>query len=426
MHLTQLTNFQSDGRYLIKDWPDADGQVDGRTSNEVPTTLVYDGNGDGYRWGFQIKDGEKRIERFKLGLCPEARQQQSYLNVKYPDILSKAPELTQKPTDLARDYLKKLHAHIIASLKSKLGAIVVETTPIKYVLTVPAVWSDKARNDTRECAISAGFGDDIHMITEPEAAVTFALDAMDPGTLNVGDTFVLVDGGGGTGDLISYCIEALEGGVKVKEAAPGTGALCGSSYLNNIFRNFLVKRFDEDPDWDDDILEDAMQRFEVWTKRHFRGEDSDFIIPVAGLAVNPPLGIHKRGKLRLTLEEMIKIFEPVVSMMATLVQSQIKATKVEVKAVLLVGGFGQSPYLKKMIQEIVGPAIEVLQPADGEVAVVKGALIKGLAHISPSLSRVLVTSRVATKSFGISLNSHFDIDKHDASKRYVFDMFDHL
>lgn len=290
----------------MNDWHDA-----GRTSSEVPTVLVYDKNGSGYRWGYQVKENEQRIERFKLGLCPEAARQESYLNIKYPDILRKAPEATQKPTDLVRDYLKKLHSHIIANLKMKLGRLIVEATPIEYILTVPAIWSDKAKEDTRACAKAAGFGDTIHMISEPEAAVTYALDAMDPGTLNVGDVFVLVDGGGGTGDLISYRIANITDTVEIKEVASGTGALCGSSYLNHLFRNFLTKRFGDHEDWDDEILDEAMHKFEVSTKRQFDGENNEFIIPVPGLPANPGLGIHKRGKLHLTLDEMIQNFEPV-------------------------------------------------------------------------------------------------------------------
>lgn len=255
------------------------------------------------------------------------------------------------------------------------------------------------------------------MISEPEAAVTCALDCMDPGTLEVGDTFVLVDGGGGTGDLISYVIEELGKIVKIREVAPGTGALCGSSYLNHIFRDFLLKRFADHPDWEDEILDDAMHKFETYTKRHFRGEESDFIIPVNGLPADPALGLFKRGKLRLTLDEMLKIFEPVVSVMATLVQGQIAATATDVKAVLLVGGFGQSPYLKNVIKELVGDKIEVLQPSDGEVAVVKGALIRGLALVHTNGSRVRVSSRIARKSFGIVISVPFNPSKHDFSVR---------
>jgi hypothetical protein len=51
----------------------------------------------------------------------------------------------------------------------------VESTPMETILTVPAVWSDKAKSDTLQCAHRAGFGemDKIRLITEPEAAAVY-------------------------------------------------------------------------------------------------------------------------------------------------------------------------------------------------------------------------------------------------------------
>jgi molecular chaperone DnaK (HSP70) len=46
---------------------------------------------------------------------------------------------------------------------------------METILTVPAVWSDKAKSDTLQCAHRAGFGemDKIRLITEPEAAAVY-------------------------------------------------------------------------------------------------------------------------------------------------------------------------------------------------------------------------------------------------------------
>ena len=56
------------------------------------------------------------------------------------------------------------------------------------------------------------------------------------------------------------------------------------------------------------------------------------------------------------------IFEPVVKEVLKLVTDQIKAAKRHVKAVILVGGFGQSAFLRDAIREEVKPGgVEVLQ-----------------------------------------------------------------
>jgi hypothetical protein len=74
---------------------------------------------------------------------------------------------------------------------------------------------------------------------------------------------VLCDAGGGTVDLISYTITELYPILRVEEAAAGTGGLCGSTFLNRRFKDFLVAKLGNEPGWDDEILADAMERFET-------------------------------------------------------------------------------------------------------------------------------------------------------------------
>lgn len=62
--------------------------------------------------------------------------------------------------------------------------------------------------------------------------------------------------------MISYTVVSLEPVLEVKEAAPGTGALCGSTYLNRRFQEYLVSRLSQQEGWDDDILTEAMDHFD--------------------------------------------------------------------------------------------------------------------------------------------------------------------
>lgn len=84
---------------------------------------------------------------------------------------------------------------------------------------------------------------------------------------------------------------------------------------------------------------------------------------------NEDLGIS-RTKLRITGTEIRAIFEPVLNEVLSLVMAQIKTSKVTVKAVLLVGGFGQNAYLRDSIRKEVRSSAgsrntEVIQPKDG-------------------------------------------------------------
>ena len=124
---------------------------------------------------------------------------------------------------------------------------------------MPAMWRDGTKKRFRACAERAGMGRaaSIQVLSEPEAAAIYALCRLEPHSLQIGDTFVICDAGGGTVDLISYSIVALKPQLILKEAAPGSGALCGSEYLNFIFRDYIQEKLGNLDGWDDEVLEEV-------------------------------------------------------------------------------------------------------------------------------------------------------------------------
>lgn len=76
------------------------------------------------------------------------------------------------------------------------------------------------------------------------------------------DTIVVVDAGGGTVDLILYTITRLKPILEVEEAAPGSGTLCGSTFLNKRFKEFLTARLGNEEGFDDEVVADAIDVFE--------------------------------------------------------------------------------------------------------------------------------------------------------------------
>ncbi|KAL9606121.1 MAG: hypothetical protein Q9179_000691 [Wetmoreana sp. 5 TL-2023] len=406
-------------------WPDAtSGGLEGATSDKVPTELQYDSQG--YKWGFQIGDFGQRHQFFKLGLDPSQSRNTSDLARQYPDLHAAPPAYVHGPEELVKDYMTALRSHAECILRHKLPQSALNSTPVEFVVTVPAVWSDGAQAATRRCAERAGMGVGarLHMISEPEAAAMYALDAMDPHNIEVGDTFVLLDAGGGTVDLISYKVSALKPALCIAEAAPGSGSLCGSTFLNRIFHEFLENKFKKDPNWDEDVLEEAMKRFEVTVKRSFAGNPNDeFLIPVPGLKDSVINGV-RRGRLRLTGSDVRAIFEPVIKEIIVLVNGQIDATKAQVTAVLMVGGFSQNVYLRDRIRQAVAKrGIEVMQSPNGWTAVVRGALMKGLASTNSNFTAVNIRGRSARKSYGIAMGVPFRESEHDTDRRY-WDLFE--
>jgi Ethanolamine utilization protein EutJ (predicted chaperonin) len=155
----------------------------------------------------------------------------------------------------------------------------------------------------------------------------------------------------------------------------------------------------------------------VQIKKQYSPNTSEgYTITVAGLANNERLGI-RRGRLTIKPAEMHAIFEPVIEKIIELVRGQIRATNKPIRAILLVGGFGQNNYLKERLRATFGQSMDVLQPPNAWTAIVRGAVMMGLANSSSKLASVSLESRAARKHYGIELSFEFEADKHSESKK---------
>jgi hypothetical protein len=165
-----------------------------------------------------------------------------------------------------------------------------------------------------------------------------------------------------TVDLISYTISKLNPSPELDESALGSGGLCGSTFLDRSFDNWLTDKFHTCSKWTDVFHLDAMHHWESNTKRNFAGDmTKKYFIPCRGMSPDESLGI-KGGKLEMSGAEIKRIFDPVISRILNLVKRQMTETEKKskvVKAVLLAGGFGSNEYLKRRIQEEIGSKVGV-------------------------------------------------------------------
>lgn len=410
-----------DRRVAITSWPVSRTIREGESSDKVPTKLRY--NGNNVEWGFSIPviaPQDQINEWFKLDLDPSLRGMGDA-------VAQHAARGGRNVDKLVTDYISALGDHLMYTLREKLGDGVVSSTPLEFIVTVPAIWSDLAKDKTKQaCQRAPGLSatkSPIHLISEPEAAAIYALHGLDPHGLKIGDSFVICDAGGGTVDLISYTITNLRPILEVQEATPGTGALCGSTYLNMRFAKFLRAKLGREDGFDDEVMAEAMDRFEKTVKRQFTMHappDETYTIPVGGLANNRELGIS-RGRYALKAADLQVIFEPVVQEVIQLVKDQISASAVPIRAVLLVGGFGASNYLKERIRNSVDRKIQIMQPPNAWLAVVQGAVMKGLAQSAPEkLTLVKVQNRMARKHYGTEWRTRYDenLHRHLDSKKH--------
>jgi len=284
------------------------------------------------------------------------------------------------------DYLSALRKHLDDRVLSRRLPASAAQSPREYILTVPAVWSPKAREDTLTYAQNAGMGpkDRIHMITEPEAAALYDLnDRVRARNLNPGDVFIVCDAGGGfvshlnsqslkradqlvhrTVDLISYTVESISP-IQLSEATTGSGKACGSIFLNRIFEQRLREKLRPRSGWQEEGVVAAIQSFDRSVKRNFSKDlQGPFLFRLPGLQPLPREVGHFRGQIQFSRDEMIDyIFEPVVVEIIALVQDQINRVQLNyqqaTKTILMVGGFGQNRYLQERLKEVVETSIAV-------------------------------------------------------------------
>jgi molecular chaperone DnaK (HSP70) len=93
----------------------------------------------------------------------------SAISKRYSDGNLVSSDKTRTAQQLATDYLKALKSHLVSTLGRELGDIQAQKTPLEFVITFPAVWSEPAKEKTLLAAEIAGLAEDapIHMISEP-------------------------------------------------------------------------------------------------------------------------------------------------------------------------------------------------------------------------------------------------------------------
>ncbi|KAI1759127.1 hypothetical protein GGR53DRAFT_471636 [Hypoxylon sp. FL1150] len=418
----------TDRRVWIEDWPSSRSTHGGVTSSKVPTLLRYLEN-DRVEWGFQIPHDvppQEVLSLFKLGLEPDG--------FKRPiDAIGKSLNLGNVDRNIT-DYLSGLFGHFIHKIHSQIGRSTFESSPVQFVLTVPAIWSENAKQRTLEAferVPNLPSGHSTSLLSEPEAAAIAAVQELVRHDLHINDSFVVVDAGGGTVDLITYTITNIHPMLEVVEATAGTGDICGSSRINDRFVQLLTSRFENEEGWNEDLLHDAVEYFERRTKKAFNmgsiTHHERFSIPVGGLGRNTALGINRIGRLSLRAEELHMLFEPEIVRTIQLVKEQISLTSVPIRKILLVGGFGASIYLKERLQvaidddRSISNGIEILQPPNAWVSVVNGAVLKGLSLVRPTNFDVpVVKARTGRKHYGHEWGVIYNAEKHLSlySERY--------
>jgi molecular chaperone DnaK (HSP70) len=139
------------------------------------------------KWGYQtdqsIHPGKE--QRLIQGVKLLLDESQKFRYLPASDSQGIIKDLNKTPVEVAGDYLGKVVAHAQDVLARRFGAAL-QTMDLEYILTVPAVWSDKGKDYTRQAAQRAGISPaSLRLLSEPEAAAVCAIRTIQPNTISV-------------------------------------------------------------------------------------------------------------------------------------------------------------------------------------------------------------------------------------------------
>ncbi|KAI1144855.1 actin-like ATPase domain-containing protein [Nemania diffusa] len=360
----------------IVDWPG----LEGHRQPKVPTLVGYDPKDPTkFRWGGQVDWRNNAVHGVKLLLDP-SQPRPMYLPT--TNVKTELKKLPKDPVDVAADFMGAIYSHALSKIESTRIKDYFNMCQKQFVLSVPAVWSDAAKDKTLRAAKKAGIHP-VTLIKEPEAAALYTLH-MHERALNKGDAFVVCDAGGGTVDLISYEITSIKPSLELAELVPGKGGMAGSLGLNKRFAE-AVQNVVGDEQWvtlkKGVGWSKASNEFDKVVKTAFRGDtDENFYIPFPSATLEDNEDEDLLGNCWAMSGTHVKeIFDPLITDIIRLVEEQVNSAQVKlqgraIKGIFLVGGFGASQYLKSCIEKSI-PNIQVIQPDGAWAAIVKGAVL---------------------------------------------------
>ncbi|XP_062615746.1 heat shock 70 kDa protein 12A-like [Saccostrea cucullata] len=327
--------------------------------------------------------------------------------------------------------IKYLREHMMDACSTR--RVDIEDDEIQWVLTVPAIWTDSAKQFMREAATRAGIRSDLLVIAlEPEAASIYckhlpvnkiegdnkkSLDSFSPGT-----KYLVLDAGGGTIDIT---VQEVQPGGLLREVYKANGGDWGGTKVDEAFMDFLkdivgesvIERFKEEHRCD---YVELCRDFEI--KKRTITPDMDqkvtFKIPIAinelyqemkGTSIrNSTSGGNKYGsriawigdKLRVDSEIAKDLFKVTCASIVEHVYMIFQQEEVDnTETILMVGGFSESPMLRSAVKERF-PEKRVIIPQEAGLSVLKGAVIFGF-------NTTVIASRICRYTYGISVYDDF-------------------
>ncbi|KAK3603239.1 hypothetical protein CHS0354_007569 [Potamilus streckersoni] len=323
--------------------------------------------------------------------------------------------------------IESMRNDFLSQFKSKLEGRI-EDRDICWVLTVPAIWSESAKQFMRQAAIMAGINNEyLRIALEPEAAAllcnylplkmfTISGSQSTFQTFQKGSKYMVLDAGGGTVDIT---VHEVVGGGKLKELHKATGGAWGGIAVDEAFRQFIIKLvgnpvFQKFTIENTDDMLDMFRAFEVKKREMQLMKESTVTlrIPVSlirifekdtGEVLKETMSQTEFSDKIKLLNDKLKVdgtiirgfFSKSVQSITQYVKSLLKSKQLEgAKSIIMVGGFSECQMLQESIVSSF-PEISIIVPQDASLAVLKGAVIYG--H-----NQDAIVQRVCRYTYGIA------------------------
>lgn len=127
--------------------------LEGRTQPKVPTAILYDPqDSTKFKWGGQLTWRDDHVQGVKLLLDPK-QTRPSYL----PSSSAKREmrRLPKDVVDVVADFMAAMYKHALEKIGARVPRDYLDLCEKSFVLSVPAVWSDKAKERTIQVLITA-------------------------------------------------------------------------------------------------------------------------------------------------------------------------------------------------------------------------------------------------------------------------------
>ncbi|RXN35418.1 heat shock 70 kDa 12B [Labeo rohita] len=358
----------------------------------------------------------------------------------------------------------KMKIHSTCEVKDQ-SSSVLEGNEVRWVITVPAVWRQPAKQFMREAAYLAGLvtpdsPEQLLIALEPEAASIYCrklrlhqvidlsqrpitngleVDGSRPfdSSFRQGDRYIVADCGGGTVDLTVHQIEQPQG--TLKELYKASGGPYGAVGVDLAFEAMLCQIFGADfienfkakrpAAWVDlTIAFEARKRtaapgranslnislpfsFIDFYKRH-RGQSVETALRKSNMNF---IKWSSQGMLRLSAEAMNELFQPTINNIIKHIENLMQKEEVKgVRFLFLVGGFAESPMLQRAAQNALGRNCRIIIPHDVGLTILKGAVLFGL---DPTVVRV----RRCPLTYGVGVLNRFVEGRHPRDKLLIKD-----